>query len=626
MKSRIAKITATTILAMLFTVATLAAPPENLMRMKPYVSTAKTGFVVDNESATARSVYGKVQSYGNIGALRIDGWKASVNGNVKALKPDADTGGFDDVNLSHSWGNDPMCFFRTEFTMPDNVNGFPIGDGAVSLSFSGNGTMDIHVNGKRVKSLPGGGDLDITGRIKPGETITLGVKVTDMTSRGKLDPVYLRSAELDSLKEPVNEILAQLETARLLLEQLPGRPGKLLDAVTATGREIDALKGVTDIEVVRSALDNIKALLAPMSELTAKHPVFNAGPALQNMTQGAVTVTWETRAPAPSAVYYGKDGLDKVVADPEPVTFHKVAITGLDTETEYKYLAVSAEQAAPESTFRTAPQRDTPFSFMVVGDDQSNPQIFEPLTDLMIPMKPDLLLSVGDVVGTGGDYSAWAREFFYPLRRLISKIPFFVAIGNHEYGGFSCGGPVTWFEEYMALPDTGVGYSYAVTYGNSRFIMLNQHEDTGCPGVVPGTKVYDWLLEELESPEFKAADFHFMLMHKPPYSKCWAGGYYDGEASVRTHIVPLIEKYDIDMVFSGHTHDYERGELNGTYYIITGGAGGHLDDTVYKEWPHIKVHHFVHHFSHLTINGKKLSFEAVDQDGNVIDSFEIVKE
>jgi hypothetical protein len=607
--------------------AQAAAPPDNIVRMNPFVSTAKTGFSVNGDAATARTVYGKVQSYGNIGAAPVGGWMAAAATDIKFLKPGAAPDGFDSVDLPHSWGKDPIRLLRTDFIMPDNVNGFALA-GNVSLAFSGSGTMDVYVNGKKVKSLTGGGDLDITGRIKPGETVTLGVKITEMTGRGKLQSVTLRSADLDALRAPVDEILTKIETARLLFEQLPRKPKGLLDAVISAGREIDALKGVTDIARVRAALDAIKTLLAPIDELTARYPVFNAGPALQNVKQDAITVTWETRAPAPSAVYYGKGALDSVMSDPAPVTFHKVAITGLDTETEYKYLAVSAEMAAPESTFKTAIRRDTPFSFMVFADDQSNPQIFEPLVDRMIPLKPDLVISVGDEVGTGSDYAAWAREFFYPLRRLISHTPFFVAIGNHEYGGYACGKPVPWFDNYMALP-ANHGYYYAVTYGNSRFIMFNQQEDPGCPGIVPGTEQYEWLLRELESPEYKAADFHFMFMHKPPYSNCWAGGYYDGEASVRANVVPLIEKYGVDIVFSGHTHDYERGQWprpGGPYYIITGGAGGHLDDTVYKEWPQMQLHAFVHHFSHVTINGNKLSFEAVDADGNIIDTFEIVKE
>ena len=45
---------------------------------------------------------------------------------------------------------------------------------------------------------------------------------------------------------------------------------------------------------------------------------------------------------------------------------------------------------------------------------------------------------------------------------------------------------------------------------------------------------------------------------------------------VRSDLVPLFEKYDVQMVFSGHDHDYERGTVNGIKYVVTGGGGERL--------------------------------------------------
>jgi hypothetical protein len=601
--------------------------PKDIVKMKPFESTAKLGFASKNDITVARTTYAKVQAIMNVSYVPVTGWLYDPKFNQKSLKPDADTSELQAVNLPYQWGKDTSALFRTTFTMPENVNGFSIGGGAVALAFEGSATIDVFIDGKRVKSFTGSGELDLMDKIKPGESVTLGVKVTSLTQNGRLGSVSLHAAALDALKQPAEEILTRLESARLLFDQLPTKQKALLAAVTSVSKEADDLKSVKNVAQAMDSLEKMKSLLAPVDELIALYPIFNAGPSLQNVKQDEITVAWETRVPAASAVYYGKGALTDVVSDPTPVTFHKIKIKGLEQETEYKYLAVTNKLAAPESVFRTAIRRDTPFKFVVWADDQSNPQIFEPLVDMMIERKPDIGISVGDEVGCGGDYPEWANEFFHPLRRLIIKMPFFVAIGNHEYCESSCGKPVVWFENYMALPDTG-GYYRAATYGNSRFIMLNQQQDLSCPGVVPGTNQYEWLLKELESPEYKAADFHFMFMHKPPYSDCWSGGYYDGESSARTNLVPLIEKYGIDIVFSGHTHDYERGQWprpGGPYYIITGGAGGGLDDTQYKDWPQMQMHEFVHHFSFITIAGKKLKFSAIDQDGKLIDSFEIAK-
>ncbi|HOX28945.1 MAG TPA: metallophosphoesterase family protein, partial [bacterium] len=528
-----------------------AQVPKDIVKMKPYVSTAKMGFTTKNEVTMARNAYAKVQALGNMSYVPVGDWLFDPKCNAKSLKPDADTSDMKKVNLPYEWGKDSSGLFRTNFTMPETINGFPNSGSSVYLAFEGTATIDVFINGKRAKSFTGSGELDVTDVIKPGESVTLGVKVTDLTQRGRLGSVRIHASSLDSLKQPVDEILNRLESARLLSDQLPAKQKPLIEAVSAVAKDADALKNEKDLAKVKASLAKMKSQLAIVDKMIADYPTFNQGPYLQNVKPNEITVMWETRVPAASAVYYGKNALDNVVSDPKPVTVHKVILKGLEQQTEYKYLAVTNKLAAPESTFRTSIKRDTPFKFVVWSDNQSNPTVFEPIVDQIIKNKPDIGISVGDVVGHGGTYELWAKEYFFPLRRLIINTPTFNAIGNHEYGGFSCGKPEIWYDAFFSHPGNN-DYYFAVTYGNSRFIMLNQQEEIGCSEPSPGSKQYEWLLKELESEEYKKADFHFVFFHKPPYSQCWSGGYYDGEPSARTNLVPLIEKYGIDIVFSGH--------------------------------------------------------------------------
>ncbi len=602
--------------------------PKDLVKVKPFVSTAKAGFPTTNESTAIRNTMSKVQAYKNVNVLPVAGWVFSMKGSPKDAKPEADVSGWEKVTLPHEWKAEGAGgWYRATFTVPETVNGFAYSGGSLTLILDGGATLDVFVNGNRVKGYTVGKEIDLADAAAPGDSIVVAVKVTALTGNGTLRGARLHAAALDPIADTAGALQNKLEDARMIIDQLTEKQKALISAVGSVSKEIDALKGVSDIAKAKAAFEKMKGSLSMLDGLLAKYPVFNAGPYLMNLKKDQVTVGWETRVPALSVVYYGKDGLTNVVSDPTPVTFHKVVLKGLTPQTEYKYMAVTNKLASQVYTFKSAINRDTPFKFVVWSDDQSNPQIFEPLVDLMITRKPDIGLSTGDQVGRGGDYEGWAREFFYPLRRLISTTPYYVAIGNHEYGGYSCGKPVEWFEKYNDLQNPD-GYYYAFTYGNSRFIMFNQQAETGCPGIVPGSKQYEWLLKELESPEYKAADFHFMFMHKPPYSDCWSGGYYDGEPSVRSYVVPLMEKYGVDIVFSGHTHDYEHGQWpqpGGPHYVITGGAGGGLDDTQYKDWPQIQMYKFIHHFSFVTINGKTLKYEAVGDDGKVFDSFEIKK-
>ena len=57
---------------------------------------------------------------------------------------------------------------------------------------------------------------------------------------------------------------------------------------------------------------------------------------------------------------------------------------------------------------------------------------------------------------------------------------------------------------------------------------------------------------------------------------------------MRTSLVPLFEKYKVDFVLNGHSHCYQRGELNGVKYVISGGAGAsRLDKKRHSKSPNI---------------------------------------
>ena len=190
------------------------------------------------------------------------------------------------------------------------------------------------------------------------------------------------------------------------------------------------------------------------------------------------------------------------------------------------------------------------------------------------------------------------------------EVPVFVAIGNHE-------GDASWFYYYHSYP-APEDY-YAFSYGNSFFVMVDTNKDYR-----PGSPQYTWLVETLASPEAQGAQWLFVTHHHAAYTEGWNPCDYDGDQDVRDIIVPLMETFGVDAVFSGHTHGYERGYLNGVYYIISGGGGGALDHFC-KDWPHIAVSEYVHHYVTVDIDGPSLTLNAHRYDGSVFDSVSIVK-
>lgn len=338
------------------------------------------------------------------------------------------------------------------------------------------------------------------------------------------------------------------------------------------------------------------------------------GPYLQNVTRDGITIMWETDKPSTSEVWYGERELSRYKGDKSPVRIHEVRIEGLRVETRYRYKVISrADGQEAESevyAFRTAPHRDTPFRFVVWGDNRTDFRKCEEVAKLIASQSPDMVISVGDVVSDGRVYEQWGREYFIPIRHFAGSVPTYIAIGNHER-------QARWFDKLVSQP--GNEHWFAFTYGNSRFIIL----DTNRP-FYPGSEQYEWLVRELSSGEFKEADFRFVFFHHPPYTELRGG--YTGEERVRRYLVPLFEKFGVDIVFSGHTHSYERGikVLEGDreiYYVITGGGGAPLHRVFTKDWDVIQRHISAYHCVVVDVKGNVLEFKAVGLGGKVLDSF-----
>ena len=94
------------------------------------------------------------------------------------------------------------------------------------------------------------------------------------------------------------------------------------------------------------------------------------------------------------------------------------------------------------------------------------------------------------------------------------------------------------------------------------------------------------------------------------------------ELGMRERLVPLFEEYDVDVVFMGHHHSYERILVNGITYIVTAGGGASLYELKEPE-PDSQVAASAHHFINIEVNGNQLLGKAVDRRGRVIDSFEL---
>ena len=342
------------------------------------------------------------------------------------------------------------------------------------------------------------------------------------------------------------------------------------------------------------------------------------GPYLQNVTQNSITIMWETNETTPSLIEYGSN--PEQITSSNNVKIHEVTIAGLAPSTPYNYrVSIDGYNASWTNwlTFLTSPDDNQLFRIAVYGDTRTFPSDHSQVVRAIMYNNPEIVFHVGDLVENGRCLDEWGVQFFSPAAPLMGNITLFPVLGNHEYSmsGKCKTDPKMWYYDYFSLP--GNEQWYALTYGNVRFIILDTNDDFS-----HGSAQYKWLVNELESSEYNDSKWQFVFFHHPPYT---SSGHV-GNEYVQNYLVTLFEQFDVDIVFSGHNHNYERSYKNGIYYILTGGGGAdltdyHINSLVYNPYSQVRVKNY-HHVT-LDITQQHVLLNAWLNDGRVIDTFRI---
>ncbi|MEO8552317.1 MAG: metallophosphoesterase [Kofleriaceae bacterium] len=283
----------------------------------------------------------------------------------------------------------------------------------------------------------------------------------------------------------------------------------------------------------------------------------------------------------------------------------KAVVAGLQPTHLYCYQIVAGERALTKpAPFTTAAAPGTPdgIRFLALGDSGTGGEAQLAIAQRMTAEPFDLMLFLGDIAYEEGTATQLQTEFFAIYRDILRYVPVYPTIGNHERRT-ARGAP--YFEAFV-LPEPERYYSF--DWGDVHFVAIDTtHRDA---------EQLVWLDKDLTANKLP---WTIVYGHHPMYTNSLRGP----QMWVRRSFAKIVTDHKVDLVLSGHEHQYERFKVAGVNYVVSGGGGGQL--TRFYGTSRALKQATVHHFLAFDVTATKLVMRAIDISGNEIESLSLTK-
>jgi 3',5'-cyclic AMP phosphodiesterase CpdA len=381
-----------------------------------------------------------------------------------------------------------------------------------------------------------------------------------------------------------------------------------------------------------------------------------------------------------------------------PHRVYSASLTDLKAGAAFRYRLTVAGQVVFEGASRGRKAQNADTSFIVFGDAGANSPGQKELAVQVNKFDPDYIFIPGDIVYSRGRVSEYATNWWPIFNHdtpdptagapLLRRIPFIATVGNHDsqiqipadnpdplafhlYWNQPLNGPTLLLDSpYVpklgafaakfyeaARPNFPNAVNYSFDYGNVHWTVLdsNSYVDWTDPSLQA------WLQQDLAAAA--KARWRIVAFHHPPYHSSKVSHFREQRLRV---ISPLLEQHKVDLVLSGHVHNYQRtfplrfapepgfvlgknqevpGQFtldkdydgvtktkpNGVIYITTGAGGAGQYPKEYEVGPDYyqpfttKFVGFPHSFSVIDATAKQLTFRQIDSTGKERDRFIITR-
>jgi len=261
----------------------------------------------------------------------------------------------------------------------------------------------------------------------------------------------------------------------------------------------------------------------------------------------------------------------------------------------------------PRAVFGATPAKDK-IKFIAIGDfgtgDDNQTGIAAQMLRDHKTSPLDFVIAVGDNIYPDGGGRHFEKKFERPYAGLIREgVKFHAVLGNHDVRdgrGDQC--------RYPLFNMSGQCH-YTVKKGDglAEFFMIDSTAfDMSQAGWLEG------VLKE------STAKWKIAVFHHPIYS---SAGEHGSDLGLRSRIEPLLTRYGVNVVLSGHDHVYERvNPQQGVQYFVTGAGGKVRPGDVNMRSP-LRAMSYDHdnHYLQMVIEDQQINFQTIARSGAVID-------
>lgn len=279
---------------------------------------------------------------------------------------------------------------------------------------------------------------------------------------------------------------------------------------------------------------------------------------------------------------------------------HEAYVCGLQADTTYYYRVgggpAGAEVWSDVYTFTTTPtDTNTTVKIGVTGDSRGQENnAWQLIQRRLIKEGVNLQLFSGDMINLAPDQGEWHQWLDSAWKDsdgsllALGQLLTLSAHGNHDNHTSLFFANLVLPQDFKNYPKYGELF-YSIDVGPAHVLVIDDGWIAFPNGDADYKSVFqDWLEKDLTEANKNRANVPWIIVdhHHPEFSSSSHGKDAD-VLRVRSFLVPLWDKYHVDVVLTGHDHNYERSKPvtgpadtpiittpdKGTTYVVCAGSG-----------------------------------------------------